>query len=38
VKKRTPIVESSSSSKSEVSVPPLEKKLYTMLEAAPKND
>ncbi len=38
VKKRIPIIDSSSSSESEVSIPPLEEKLYIMLEVAPKND
>jgi hypothetical protein len=38
VKKRTPIVESSSSSDSEVSLPSLKEELYIVLEATPKND
>jgi hypothetical protein len=38
MKKRTPILENSSSSNSEVSLPPFKKELYTMLEATPKND
>jgi hypothetical protein len=38
MKKRTPIVESSSSSDSEVSLPSLKEELYTVLEVTPKND
>ncbi len=38
MKKRTLIIDSSSNSDSEVSLPPLEEKLYIVLEAAPKND
>ncbi len=36
MKKMTIVVESSSSFDIEVSLPPLEEKLYTMLEAAPQ--
>jgi hypothetical protein len=35
MKKRTPIIESSSSFDSEVSLPPSKEELYTMLEVAP---
>jgi hypothetical protein len=38
MKKRTIVIESSSSFDNEVSLPPSEKELYTMLEATPKND
>ncbi len=37
VKKKTPIIENSSSSNNEVSLPPLEE-LYIVLEATTKND
>jgi hypothetical protein len=38
MKKMNTIVESSSNYGSEVSLPPMEEKLDTMLEVAPKND
>jgi hypothetical protein len=38
VKKKTIVIESSSSFNNEVSLPPLEEELYTMFKAAPKND
>jgi len=38
VKKRTIVIESFSNFDSEVSLPPSEEELYTMLEATPKND
>jgi hypothetical protein len=38
MKKRTPIIDSSSNSDNEVPLPPSEKELYIVLEVAPKND
>ncbi len=38
VKKRTSIIENSSSSDSEISLPPFEEFFYIVLEVAPKND
>jgi len=38
MKKRTSIIENSSSFDSEISLPPSKKELYIMLEVAPKND
>jgi hypothetical protein len=38
VKKRTQVVESSSSFDNEVSLPPSKEEFYIMLEATPKND
>jgi hypothetical protein len=38
VKKRNIVIESSSSSNNEISLPPSKEKNYSMLEVAPKND